>query len=111
MNKQLFLQRIIFLLEKGIFLFLRNSIKYYFPSNTSSIANTALSRKRIELFNNEIEDISEKIEYINTKTDPYKGALFIDQKIAEILPEILCERSFFIEAGANDGISHSNTTF
>ena len=111
MDKNLFLQRIIFLLEKSIFLFLKKSIKFYFPSYNSSIQNNALSKKRVEFFKNQIEIISQKIEFINSKQDPYQGAYFIDQKIATILPEILSEKTFFIEAGANDGISQSNTYF
>ena len=42
---------------------------------------------------------------------PYKSINDLDKKIAKLLPEILRPNTFYIEAGANDGIKQSNTFF
>jgi FkbM family methyltransferase len=43
--------------------------------------------------------------------NPYRSLNELDRKIEQHLPQILNSNSFYIEAGANDGISQSNTTF
>lgn len=43
--------------------------------------------------------------------DPYKSLDNLDKKLARLIPEILSSETFFIEAGANDGIRFSNTYF
>ena len=107
----LFIQRIIIKFEKLIFFLLKKTIKYYFPAKSSSLENNALSRKRIANIEDEIENISKRIEIIYTHQDPWQGSHHVDQKIAALIPSILSEKTFFIEAGANDGVTNSNTYF
>lgn len=52
-----------------------------------------------------------KIENIYVRQDPWQGSNHVDQIISELLPSLLSEKTFFIEAGANDGITNSNTYF
>ena len=106
-----YIQRIVIKFEKLILFFLNKTIKYYFPANSSSIENNALSRKRIASIKEEIDVISKKIENIYVRQDPWQGSNHVDQIIAELLPSLLSEKTFFIEAGANDGITNSNTYF
>ena len=42
---------------------------------------------------------------------PYTSINNLDKQIAQILPELLNNQTFFIEVGANDGITQSNTYF
>ena len=42
---------------------------------------------------------------------PYAALNDLDRKLERLCPELLCEDTYFIEAGANDGIKQSNTYF
>ena len=43
--------------------------------------------------------------------NPYTSINNLDKQIAEILPQLLNNQTFFIEVGANDGITQGNTYF
>ncbi|QNJ08129.1 hypothetical protein SynMINOS11_00655 [Synechococcus sp. Minos11] len=54
---------------------------------------------------------SESLERAGHNAYPYKSLNDLDKQIASIAPELLNSKTFFIEAGANDGIKQSNTFF
>tara|TARA_B100001093_G_C26685539_1_gene952455 strand:- start:110 stop:931 length:822 start_codon:yes stop_codon:yes gene_type:complete len=58
-----------------------------------------------------INILSKNLKIIGASIDPYRSTNNIESIIAEYAPELLSQNTFFIEAGANDGINASNTYF
>ncbi len=76
----------------------------------------------MKLLKKKTAGIFRKISFILDKTSdyffqksfkiyPWTGLLGLDYKIAKSLPEILNNKTIFIEAGANNGLHQSNTHF
>lgn len=57
------------------------------------------------------ENLSTFIYRLSIEIYPYNSLNALDRKIEKLIPEILNSSTFFIEVGANDGISQSNTFF
>jgi len=55
--------------------------------------------------------LANSIECSKKQEDQWTALNEIDTKIAHYLPEILNSQTFYVEAGANDGINQSNTHF
>ena len=55
--------------------------------------------------------ISKFVYILHSKIYPWTGKNNLDRKIAQELPFLLNKKTFYVEAGANDGIKFSNTNF
>ena len=76
----------------------------------------------LKLFKKNLAGFFRKISKLLAKTSdyffqksfkiyPWTGLNGLDLKIAKALPEILNKNTFFIEAGANNGLNQSNIFF
>ena len=57
------------------------------------------------------QKLANSIECSKKQENQWTALNEIDKKIAYYLPEILNEKTFYVEAGANDGVNQSNTHF
>ena len=65
------------------------------------------ARKLSDLFH----DFSIFLKKISTSVYPYTSINNLDRQISILLPNLLNSKTFYIEVGANDGITQSNTFF
>ena len=56
-------------------------------------------------------DLSLFFKRKSAEINPYTALNNLDKKIAKFLPSLLNKKTFYIEVGANDGITQSNTYF
>ena len=73
------------------------------------------ARKRLGFLIKKVGDFFHELSLFLKKRSadcyPYTSINNLDKQIAQILPELLNDQTFFIEVGANDGITQSNTYF
>lgn len=55
--------------------------------------------------------VADSLSEVGNSIEPYKSLDNLDKQLAKLIPEILSSETFYIEAGANDGIRFSNTYF
>tara|TARA_Y100001968_G_C19372081_1_gene725633 strand:+ start:699 stop:1454 length:756 start_codon:yes stop_codon:yes gene_type:complete len=74
----------------------------------------SLSRKLSFLIKKSSDFFSELALFLKksaAKIHPYTSINNLDKQIAEIIPSLLCSETFYVEVGANDGLTQSNTYF
>ena len=60
---------------------------------------------------NSLDSISAKTKILSGYVYPYQSINNIDIVIAALAPDLLSPSTFYLEAGANDGITYNNTFF
>jgi FkbM family methyltransferase len=55
--------------------------------------------------------ISLRLHRLGLALNPWRSLNQLDRKLSKLVPALLSNTTFYIEAGANDGISQSNTFF
>jgi len=67
----------------------------------------------IRIFGNiaRLNNLSKKLTVIGASIYPYRSTIDIENLIGKYAPDLLSEKVFYIEAGANNGIDASNTFF
>ena len=72
-------------------------------------------RKSISFYIKKIANLCNELSLLLTKKSadiyPYTSINNLDKQIANIIPSLLNSKTFYIEVGANDGITQSNTYF
>jgi len=86
---------------------MKNFLKY---RNFENFLTELLSKTLIKI-SNILNNFSNIIVKISTLIHPYRSINNIDYLIKKYLPSILNNSTFFIEVGANDGLTQSNTFF
>ena len=70
-----------------------------------------LFSKLLALASNFFDAMSVKTKILSGYIYPYQSIGNVDAVIAALAPDLLCRSTFYLEAGANDGITYSNTFF
>ena len=70
-----------------------------------------LTEKRLLAIAHEMESRAADLSARSLQINPYRSLNDLDRKIEQYLPQLLNGNTFYIEAGANDGINQSNTMF
>ena len=82
-------------------------------SNYIKKKNSFNKFQSIRIFGNiaRLNNLSKKLTILGASIYPYRSTINIENIINKYAPELLSEKVFYIEAGANNGIDASNTYF